>query len=447
MLHRCTPDRPLGCRSPTVAHPARHAFTIAKTACTAFVTSTFAKPLAYRWKGFDSASAWYVRGRGYHDLLLGGFKRTYPANVIKKAEEALAVFRLQAGEEGGADEAIRRAHERNARGGLLVRWMLEHELGKDVKLAVFLCSPLQTFLNEGYANEGKVTTYRQHVTSLSSSSSLADQTDVAALDAMRTEAFKSNWYLLSGSAGHKVILKYSKMLTNFAGAGTPWRGLKTTRDEQHSCCPEILITMADTFKRLEHDLKVLPKLRIFEAVLEPGFVEMRGLVIDSMWQKHESCDQCIDPYFTAPWLRRLRHRRHKRRAHHIIRDVGSLLAVNSTAVERKHLLGQAAKPRKEGRAPGVSSVQKTTHVMSIREASQRMRNVVMNKILAKKEGQQSCRRSFAQRLSSLSIGTAKRSRQAPDAHGGRSARPVVCLAAEGAIRFQEAEDGIMRCLP
>lgn len=48
------------------------------------------KCLAYRWKGFEQASGWVMRGRCMHDLLATAFVRIYPARVVAQARARLA---------------------------------------------------------------------------------------------------------------------------------------------------------------------------------------------------------------------------------------------------------------------------------------------------------------------------------------------------------------------
>ena len=82
------------------------------------MASVLAKCLEYRWKGFDAAAAWYVRGRRYHDLLRSAFTTLYPKAVVEKATEALA--KRAAAELRGEvldTTAVQRVHERNVKGG------------------------------------------------------------------------------------------------------------------------------------------------------------------------------------------------------------------------------------------------------------------------------------------------------------------------------------------
>ena len=82
---------------------------------------------------------------------------------------------------------------------------------------------MEHFLDDGYNNEAVVCKYRQRVIALSPIRTIASQAE-GTFDEMREEAADSKWAFLSGAAGQKVILAYSKMLTNFADADTPWRG-------------------------------------------------------------------------------------------------------------------------------------------------------------------------------------------------------------------------------
>ena len=53
-------------------------------------------PLLYRWKGFEKAAAWALRGRRCHNLLARAFRRLFPASTVRKAQEEAA--RTAAGE-------------------------------------------------------------------------------------------------------------------------------------------------------------------------------------------------------------------------------------------------------------------------------------------------------------------------------------------------------------
>ena len=118
ICHFCIPDCPLECRSRGVGRE-RHALENVKKAAVLCIGGPLEKCLAYRWKGFEKASSWALRGRRYHDLLKAAFLLLCPKSVVTKARAALA--RRLAIQPGAVDEATRKM-KHNVRGGSVIEW-------------------------------------------------------------------------------------------------------------------------------------------------------------------------------------------------------------------------------------------------------------------------------------------------------------------------------------
>ena len=119
IVHMCPPDCEMGCRRQRPVERAKFALRYTQRACVACVAGKVTKPLKYRWKGFEEAAGWTVRGRRMHDLLRAAFTRIYPRSVVDKAakklnDAAAAGLVLDDGE-------LRRLNK-NIRGGDIIAW-------------------------------------------------------------------------------------------------------------------------------------------------------------------------------------------------------------------------------------------------------------------------------------------------------------------------------------
>ena len=111
--------------------------------------------------------------------------------------------------------------------------------------------------------------------------------------------------------------------------------------------------MQDAFYRLCFKAAV-PAYEVFEVCRVPddaGYDADRvKSIAKSIETRSEKCDDCVDKFFTMPWVWRLLHSglQTRRDAHTCLCDVLASLRITSTLVEKKHPLGQEAKPKKRG---------------------------------------------------------------------------------------------------
>ena len=164
--------------------------------------------------------------------------------------------------------------------------------------------------------------------------------------------------------------------------------------------------MGETWKRLVFNMQA-PRFELFSIVARDVFdQEEVTRSARAVQDRIDACPQCVDPHFTAVWIRRLLDPHTSRRAWRCLRNVLACALPIAAPVE-KHLLGQAAKPRKRGRAMTATNLARATYVMSVKQAHDRLQKYATTAVLGKS---QAVRRRFSQALSSFAVGRARRNR-------------------------------------
>lgn len=361
LRHNC----PLGCRG--CEHRSKRVVT--KTIIMS-VGGPMTLPLLYRWKGFEKANAWAFRCRAQHDLLLRALRRVFPPSVVAKAENAARLALA------GADPDV--LHKQNIRGGRVVEFFSKDPGGKKLESACVLNAPLQTFLNGTFKAEAATIAYVDmcYATSVETKEEKPDVTRA------RRAAMQLNLSVISGSRGSRVVHDMAQVLENFAEG--PWAELGLSDNEKYSLSLGMLRGMGDAWHRLVFYYEQ-PKFAVFSVC--DGGGEFDDALIDALIRHHaqpldarqNTCNHCIDPYFTKPWLRRLLDPRAavRRLAHTCLCDLLAAMPVCSAKCERKHLLGQEARPRKRGRALQAGTLEKVTYSKAVDQAATKMKNAVI----------------------------------------------------------------------
>lgn len=326
-------------------------------------------PLTYRWKGHEAAAAWAHRGRSLGDLLLLAFQDSYPEGLIKKAEEELRrhAENVAAGAQPVQD-AQRKKHENNVKGGAVIKWLISDTGGKSIQRALFLCRPMQSYLNLAFKSEKMVgqmadKARRQSV----SKQPTAKETDD--LQENMKEAMKTNWKIMSGAAGEDVLAMYAKMMWDYQDS--QWGPLQDDHDLQCSSVLSLCVVCADAWKRLVFDYKV-PRFCVFESaigdVYDQAFVQETAR---TLLAQRTQCEKCVDSTFTSIWCARLldANLATSRLAWSALRDLMACAPVLSARTERKHLLGQAIRPVKRGRCVTAKALSLRTYIQEIKQAN------------------------------------------------------------------------------
>ena len=198
-----------------------------------------------------------------------------------------------------------------------------------------------------------MTKYTNMLQRVPNSADRLDAAQAADLLSARASCIKANWSILSGGAAKELLSEYSGFF-NFQSSS--WCGWRMVEDQRFTTCLDMLCVMQDAFYRLLHRLAV-PQIDIF-GVCSPDLgtdqsnIDMEAVlsIATRLRDKQLRCSECVDYAFTQPWVARLldHGRVAAMQAWWTLGDVLSLLRVASTLVEKKHLVGQEAKPRKRG---------------------------------------------------------------------------------------------------
>ena len=309
-------------------------------------------PLEYRRKGVERFTAKVFRGRRQHDVYLKVHQRIWPHSQTRRSEAALAALAERNGDL--SNDALR--HKTIVRGGKTVDFMEQDVGGQTLERALILNIGVQHFLNKCFESDALVTKYTDLLQQVPNNASVADDGVAAAQSAIlnaRNACIKSNLHILSGDAARALLAEYSGF---FDFQSPSWDGWRTNDDQRFAVCLDMVVVMQDAFYRLLHKLDV-PKFNIFDACsldlgTDVSTVDMEAVmsIAKDLRQRDLQCDECVDPVFTIPWVARLLDygSTTARQAWLSLGDILSLLRVCSTLVEKKHLVGQEAKPRKRG---------------------------------------------------------------------------------------------------
>ena len=306
-------------------------------------------PLEYRWKGVERFLAKTFRGRRQHDIYLKTHLLIWPPSQTRRSEAAIAA--LAERNDNLSNDALK--HKTNIRGGRVVEWMEQDAEAIALERALILNVGVQTFLNKCFESDGLVTKYTNMLQRVPNSADRLDAAQAADLLSARASCIKANWSILSGGAAKELLSEYSGFF-NFQSSS--WCGWRMVEDQRFTTCLDMLCVMQDAFYRLLHRLAV-PQIDIF-GVCSPDLgtdqsnIDMEAVlsIATRLRDKQLRCSECVDYAFTQPWVARLldHGRVAAMQAWLTLGDVLSLLRVASTLVEKKHLVGQEAKPRKRG---------------------------------------------------------------------------------------------------
>ena len=253
----------------------------------------------------------------------------YSPKAVADAEAQLA--RLQALPEDEVNDVQVATKKKILRGGKLVVWLQSESSCRELSVSLALNVPLQHYLNHLFAGESSVASvvaaYR------------FDASDPE-LEAKEQKAIMSNLSVLNGDRGRKVVADFSSLLLNFSSAG--WQGLGLSPVDKFDASLCMLVAMSEAWWRLVFKFDQ-PKYQLFNVCRFPQYSELVvRSIANALLDKHAACPECVDPYFTEVWCRRLTSTASgcARNAHQVLRSQLATLSVLTTKCERKHLLGQ-----------------------------------------------------------------------------------------------------------
>ena len=327
------------------------------------------------------------------------------------------MMRVAAAVAAGANlpaDHIRKQCENNIKGGLVIKWMVSDPKGMSLQRALFLCKPMQDFLNIAFKSEGLVG--KVHALTRAASTTLRPlPAEKVAFGAAAAKAAETNWWILSGKAGEETVARYSEMAWNFDADA--WGPLKGQAAEQAGNVRQILLVIVDAQKRLVDDY-ALPRFAIMKAGTYAEYEQHRVQEAPAqLLAKHATCPQCVDKAFALPWCHRLLDPSPaiSRLAHQAIRDMLIVAPLLSTRTERKHLLGQAIRPVKRGRCVTAQTLSWKTYVAALKESNRSAQLTVERKFFKEPKAL----RRFHQCIASFRQGRGHRGKDADGQHRRR----------------------------
>ncbi len=350
-------------------------------------------PLEYRWKGMEVFAAKTFRGRQQHDILLNACLMIWPPSQTQRSEAALArLAELDDGLNGNlSNDALR--HKANVRGGQTVDWMLQDTNGDMLKRCLLYNVGVQHFLNLCLKADELVTEYTNLLSrvpnELSSIDDLARSSLSGTAEKLRNKCIGANLNILSGAAADEALSIYSAFVDFCSSSWDGW----TTPGHQHrfTICCDLIPVMQDIYFRLIHRMNI-PKINILSVCSldlddddDCDILKVVGSIVNPLLEKAARCDECVDFAFTLPWAHRLSGHgpATAKQAWLALGDIVSLLRVAATLVEKKHLVGQEAKPRKRGVCISADEVGGFVFHKLVEKAAEHCRAAATNDCLGK----------------------------------------------------------------
>ena len=308
--------------------------------------------LLYRWKGFDQALSWAVRGRAVHNLLGRTLAKMFP-----KQAAAAAQANLDAQPERG--DAQRLKH--TVRGGACAQWMALDKGGKRLLTCVVVNEVFQHYLNSVLAAEKTSCAFAELAAQMPWDDPVAQraqQQDKKFKDAMEASV-RNNLKIIDGTRLRQLQKHGAALLQCFSSEG--WQGCPALEHhEREGVCVALVKGLGDAWRRAQN-LKRFKLFTVCRLPLDAFTFEVLEEILRPLQQAAQACADCVDRCFTKIWLRRLSNRATAKKAHRVLTFLFAALHLCSAAVERKHLLGQEVKTHKgRGLRPTALTLAKIT---------------------------------------------------------------------------------------
>ena len=300
-------------------------------------------PLQYRWKGVERFTARLYRGLRHHQLWLHTARDLWPPERTKKSEAALTAL---GGEDSAPHNNDTSRFKQEVRGARTYEFLAADPQALLLERALVLNCGVQGYLNKCFKADATVTKYCEQLQVIPPSHRQVSEE----LLKLREECIKRNLSILSGDSGRDAISEYC---TYFFFNSEVWECWRLDNYQRFASCLDLIVVMQDMFYRLIWRMDtprnaLLDVCNITEGdMFDPQAVE--GTAGD-VWETLEACPDCVDSTFTRVWAYRLLHAGVviMRKAHVALRDIVAVARICSNVVEKLHLVGQEARPRKRG---------------------------------------------------------------------------------------------------
>ena len=361
-IHWCAANCPLGCNGDESA--ARAHYVSASVLCAG---GPICEPLLYRWKGFEEGVAYGYRAQRYKGFLGRVLSHMYSPQAVADAERQLASFAAMGVDD--VDDMAQAKCRKTVRGGKLATWISLGEDAKQFDTALTLSTPVQHYLNHSFAAEAATSEVVKSLKLAASADNSETSTD---FKKQLKAAVAANLDIITGERGRQVVREFSQLLTDFGHEA--WARTDYDDKEKFDSCEVQLLCIGEAWWRLVFKMESQPKLQIMKVCAADEYDDLSvQSVAQPFLDKAVACKDCVGPYFTLVWARRLCDRRPgagvRRRAFSSMKYVSGTLRANSTSTERKHLLGQETGGVKRGRKLGCKKLQMVTLAKSIQKSA------------------------------------------------------------------------------
>ena len=277
-------------------------------------------------------------------------------------------------------------HKANIRGGMTVQFMEEDVEARSLERIMCLNTGVQHYLNTCFKADKLVTQYTNLLKQVGNCSASHPRDEIVDL---RKACIDINFPILSGDAGRAALSDYCEIFIDFDGES--WAGWGMDSDSKFTVCCDMVCVMQDIFYRLILKLDTA-KINLFDIAMiddqladDDYDVHAVRAIATTLRQRAEACEKCVDVTWTMVWLARLLDFGFAacRRAHTALCDALAVLRVTSTLVEKKHLVGQEAKPRKRGVCIACDEIGGFVFKRLIEHASTEAREAASDSVLGK----------------------------------------------------------------
>ena len=332
--------------------------------------------LLYRWKGFEKAASWMMRGRKQNDVLLQATEMMFNDNDIQDAHEAAKVAAAQGDQNHGANQCVRY--------GLFRDFLREDKGGHTITIAVTLNMPQQKYLNCVFEAEKAMRKYLQ----LTLYEERAPRPDPAApisaqeadrrarLEAARAKARLCNVEIMFRINARKLACSLTTMLL---AEDTSKSFPELTQAEVFNARNSVACALSSANYRLDFKYEH-PKYEILLAAAAPFNEQALEEATWPLEEKSRRCAKCLGK-FASKWLPRLRGVQ-KLKAHRFLRAALPAHALATIVVEHKHILGQDTHAQKKrGRSVSCIQLAARTYRKSVRQTMLREQQAALTEEL------------------------------------------------------------------
>jgi len=346
IVHRHSPECTCGGR--------RHFKTMVKKALGMLFSAGCPVCLMYRFKGFEHASSFMLRGMLLFNILPRCLHQMFDKQSLEQAEAAAQAAAAHGDVNHSANNSIRAKK--------LTAFVDRDRENKSLLMAVICNAPFHIYLNRLFKADAARQKFviRQEY----QSPELPDDEHpdhVAELELAARESRDEARKFLDGT--NALALQRSSADLLFDSGSSGWHEAGWTDEQFFSASLRLLTATGSAFFRTEFRFQQ-PKFEILRACVNEYSEDDIATLVGDIRGRARACASCVDASCSFPWVGKLGGPR-PRHAHRFLFNCLASMPLTSLNEERKHLLGQEIK-RKRGRTVSPFSLSVRTYRKFVR---------------------------------------------------------------------------------